>query len=114
MFIFYGKKIDENKKVRFALSQIYGLGYSSTNRLCNILNIPLNLRIFELTENQKYEISSYIKEYFILDSQLKDIIKDNIQKFIETNTIRGFRHRTKLPVRGQRTHSNGRTRKKGF
>lgn len=114
MFIFFGKKISENKKVRYALPEIYGLGYTTSNNLCNYLNIPLNLRILELTENQKYEIASYIKENFILDLQLKDLIKNNIQKYIVTNTIRGFRHRTKLPVRGQRTHSNGKTRKKGF
>jgi len=54
----------------------------------------------------------YIKENFLLDLQLKSVIQNNIQKYIDINSVRGFRHRSKLPVRGQRTHSNGKTRKR--
>ena len=112
MLIIFGKKITDDKKVRYALTEIFGIGYSISNRMCNLLNIPL--KISDLTENQKFHISTYIKENFLIDTQLKLQIKNNIQNFIEIKSVRGFRHRTNLPVRGQRTHSNGRTRKKGI
>jgi small subunit ribosomal protein S13 len=114
MLILFGKKISNEKKVRYALTEIFGIGFSSANKMCNLLDIPLNLKIADLTENQIFLISTYIKENFLLDSQLKSQIQNNIQTYIDINSVRGFRHRSKLPVRGQRTHSNGKTRKRGY
>jgi small subunit ribosomal protein S13 len=112
MFILYGKKISDEKKVRYGLTEIFGIGYANANKMCNLFDIPLNLKIGDLTEIQKFQISMYIKENFLLDLQLKSSIQNNIQKYIEINSVRGFRHRSKLPVRGQRTHSNGKTCKR--
>jgi len=112
MFILFGKKISNEKKVRYGLTEIFGIGYANSNKMCNLLNIPLSLKINDLTEIQKFQISTYIKENFLLDLQLKSVIQNNIQKYIDINSVRGFRHRSKLPVRGQRTHSNGKTRKR--
>ena len=114
MLIIFGKKIANNKKVRYALTEIFGIGLSISNKICNFLSIPLNVKIADLTENQQFQISTYIKENFLVDSLLKTQIKNNLKDFISINCVRGFRHRSKLPVRGQRTHSNGKTRKKGF
>ena len=70
MLIIFGKKITNEKKVRFALTEVYGIGYSISNKMCNLLNIPLNLKISDLTENQKFNISMYIKENFLIDNLL--------------------------------------------
>ena len=114
MLIIFGKKISDDKKIRYALPEIYGIGFSVANKICNVLNIPLNLKTRDLTEYQNFLISTYIKENYLIDSLLKSQIKNNIQLTIDIKSVRGFRHRTKLPVRGQRTHSNGKTRKKGY
>ena len=113
MLILFGKKISEEKQIRYALTEIFGIGFSISNKMCNLLNIPLKLKTKELTENQQLHITTYIKEKFLTDVLLKSYIQDNIQNYITINSVRGFRHRSKLPVRGQRTHSNGRTRKNG-
>jgi small subunit ribosomal protein S13 len=112
MLILFGKKIVENKKIRFALTEVFGIGFSSANKMCNDLSIPLNAKVSGLSEDTQNLISAYIKEHFIVDKQLKSAIKTNIETYIDLQTVRGFRHRSFLPVRGQRTHSNGRTRKR--
>ena len=112
MLIIFGKKLDENKKVRIGLTEIFGIGISNAKKLCYALNIPQALKISELTENQTVEISVFIKENFIVEAKLQQIIKENINTYIAMNSVRGFRHRMKLPVRGQRTHSNAKTCKK--
>jgi small subunit ribosomal protein S13 len=112
MLIIFGKKITDNKKVRYALTEIFGVGLSLSTQMCNLLSIPLNLKIADLTESQKLQITTYIKEKFVVDAHLKSQVQNNIQNYIDINSVRGFRHRTHLPVRGQRTHSNGKTRKK--
>lgn len=80
--------------------------------MCNLFSIPLNLKIADLTEQQQLQITTHIKENFVVDVPLKTQIQNNIKNYIEINSVRGFRHRMHLPVRGQRTHSNGKTRKK--
>jgi len=114
MLIIFGKKISDEKQVRYALSELYCIGFSIANKICNLLDIPLNVKISDLTEHQKFLISTYIKENYLIDNQLKIQLQNNIQTTIDIKSVRGFRHRSKLPVRGQRTHSNGRTRKRGF
>jgi small subunit ribosomal protein S13 len=114
MLILFGKKISDDKPVRYALTKIFGIGITRSSLICNFLNIPFNLKIKDLTENQKFQITTYIKENFCVDLQLKTQIKNNIQDFIDIKSVRGFRHRSNLPVRGQRTHSNGKTRKRGI
>jgi small subunit ribosomal protein S13 len=109
VLIIFGKKINEFKKVRFALTYIFGIGFSNAHKLCNFLNIPQTIKIFELTEIQKMEISTFIKKNFIVEARLKKNIQNNVKTFIAINSIRGFRHRVKLPVRGQRTRSNAQT-----
>lgn len=112
MLIILGKQISFNRKVRYALTEILGIGISKSTKMCNLLSIPFNLKIVELTEYQSLLITTYIKENFLIESLLQSEVKSNIKNYIEINSVRGFRHRSKLPVRGQRTHSNGKTRKK--
>ena len=112
MLIIFGKKLNEDKKVRFGLTEIFGIGTSRAYFLCNALNIPLSLKISELTESQVLEISAYIKQNYVVEAKLQQNIQENINTCITINSVRGFRHRMKLPVRGQRTHSNAKTCKK--
>ena len=109
MLIIFGKKISENKLVRYGLKEIFGIGLTYSKKICDYLNIPNKLRVSELTEIQKLEISKYIKKHYLVESKLKKQIQNNVETYISNNSIRGFRHRSKLPVRGQRTHSNAKT-----
>ena len=112
MLIIFGKKLLDSKKVRYALTTIYGIGISSSTKICDFLNIPKTVKVSELTEPQKLSLSTYLKQHFIVEAKLKQKIYEDINSFISMNSVKGFRHRSKLPVRGQRTHSNAKTCKK--
>jgi small subunit ribosomal protein S13 len=112
MLILFGKKLIDSKKVRYALTTIFGIGISNSIKICNFLNIPNTIKVSELTEYQKLSLSTYLKQHFIVEAKLKQKIHENIDSFILINSVKGFRHRSKLPVRGQRTHSNAKTCKK--
>ena len=112
MLIIFGKKIAKNKKIRYALTSLYGIGVKQAFQICNILNLPRNLTIKDLTENQKLEISKYIKQNLKVENQLKKKIRANVQRYIENESVRGFRYRNNLPVRGQRTHTNAKNCRK--
>jgi len=112
MLIIFGKKLNETKKIRYSLTAIFGIGYSSANKICNSLNIPYTTTLLDLTEYQKQNLIAYIKKNFLIEAKLKQQIRININNLINTNSVKGFRHRNKLPVRGQRTHSNAKTCKK--
>lgn len=112
MLILFGKKLDETKKVEYALKSIYGLGISRAKKICQSLNIPQTITISDLTEFQKLHISTFIKQHFNVELKLKHNVSDNIETHVNLNTLRGFRHRSNLPVRGQRTHSNAQTCKR--
>lgn len=112
MLIIFGKKLNETKKIRYSLTTIFGIGYSNANKICNSLNIPHTTTLLDLTEFQKQNLITYIKKNFIIEAKLKQQIRTNIHNLIQTNSVKGFRHRNKLPVRGQRTHSNAKTCKK--
>jgi len=83
MLIIFGKKISDEKQVRYALPEIYGIGFSIANKICNLLDIPLNVKISDLTEHQKFLISTYIKENYLIDNQLKIQLQNNIQTTID-------------------------------
>jgi len=112
MITIFGKKLDNNKKIRYALTSIFGIGYTTADKICTHLNIPYTIKISDLTEFQKQNLILYIKKNFIIEAKLKQQIHKNIQNLIIINSLKGFRHRNKLPVRGQRTHSNAKTCKK--
>lgn len=109
MLIIFGKKLLNTKKVRYALTDIFGIGYSSAHKVCNLLNIPHSVKISELTELQTQNLTSSIKQYFLVEAKLKQRIHENIENLKSINSVKGVRHRLKLPVRGQRTHSNAQT-----
>ena len=112
MLIIFGKKLNNSKTVLYALTTIWGIGLSISKKICNSLNISKNTKFNDLTEPQKLQISTYIKQNLIVETQLKQSIRENVENLITINSVKGFRHRSKLPVRGQRTHSNAKTCKR--
>jgi small subunit ribosomal protein S13 len=112
MLILFGKKLDETKKVEYALKSVFGIGISSAKKICRSLSIAKTITVADLTEHQKLNISTYIKQNFNVELKLKQQVSENIETQISLNTLKGFRHRSNLPVRGQRTHSNAQTCKR--
>jgi small subunit ribosomal protein S13 len=112
MLVIFGVTLEVKKKVIYALPKLYGIGLNCAIRICKELGYSPMLKVENLTEKQQFEISKKIKEEFRIESNLKEEVKSNIQHYISNGSIRGFRHKNKLPVRGQRTHSNAKTQRR--
>ncbi len=110
--IVLGIKIPLDKKIRIALTTLHGIGYKTACEICDNLNISPYCKTKDLSEKQKAMIINVLRTSFKIEENLRKDIKFNIQKYVDNGSIRGFRHRHGLPVRGQRTHTNGRTQKK--
>ena len=110
--VILGVKIPLDKKIRIALTRLYGIGDHTACHICDKLGIPPNCKTKDLSEKQKSLITSMICNLFIIEENLRKKVQLDIQDYIENGSIRGFRHRHGLPVRGQRTHTNARTQKK--
>ena len=106
-----GINIPQNKNVHIGLSYIYGIGNKFSKQICNNLNSPSKKRIHELTEDEIGKIREYIDKNFTVEGDLRREISLNIKRLIDLGLYRGTRHKKKLPVRGQRTRCNARTRK---
>ena len=106
-----GINIPQNKVLNIALTYIHGIGLHSSNKICNKLNIPSNTRVNKLTDEQVLKIREFIDANFKVEGDLRRETSINIKRLIDLASYRGSRHKKKLPVRGQRTHCNARTRK---
>ncbi len=106
-----GVNIPQNKLVHVGLTYIYGIGYKFSQQICNELEIPKSKRVNELTDDQILKIREYIDQKFTVEGDLRRETSLSIKRLIDLATYRGSRHRKKLPVRGQRTRCNSRTRK---
>ena len=106
-----GINIPQNKNVNIGLTYIYGIGNKFSQQICNNLNIPNKKRIHELTEDEIGKIREYIDKNFTVEGDLRRETSLNIKRLIDLGLYRGSRHKKKLPVRGQRTRCNARTRK---
>ena len=106
-----GINIPQNKVLNIALTYIHGIGLHSSNKICSTLNIPSNTRVNKLTDDQVLKIREFIDSNFKVEGDLRREISVNIKRLIDLASYRGSRHKKKLPVRGQRTHCNARTRK---
>jgi len=109
MLVVFGVTLPSEKKVLFALPELYGIGHARSQQICRELGLPPHLRVADLTDAQQFEIAKKLKEEFVLEGTLRETIKANFQRYMTNGSVRGFRHRNFLPVRGQRTHSNART-----
>ena len=106
-----GINIPQNKVVSIALTYIHGIGLYSSKKICKKLNISERTRVNELSEEQVLKIREYIDSNHKVERDLRRDISVNIKRLVDLATYRGSRHKKKLPVRGQRTHCNARTRK---
>ena len=106
-----GGNIPQKKIVHIGLTYIYGIGNKFSKQICTDLEIPKSKRVNELTDDQILKIREYIDQKFIVEGDLRRETSLSIKRLIDLATYRGSRHRKKLPVRGQRTRCNSRTRK---
>ena len=106
-----GVNIPQNKLVHIGLTYIYGIGNKFSNEICKTLEISKSTKVNELSDDQILKIREYIDEKFTVEGDLRRENSLSIKRLIDLATYRGSRHRKKLPVRGQRTRCNARTRK---
>ena len=106
-----GINIPQNKIVRVGLTYIYGIGNKNSQEICKNLNIPSSKRVNQLTDDEILKIREYIDKNIDVEGELRRETSLNIKRLIDLATYRGSRHKKRLPVRGQRTRSNARTRK---
>lgn len=105
-----GVDVPNNKRIVVALTYVYGIGTTRAETILKKANISFDKRTFDLTEDEIAEIRKHASEY-ALEGDLRREVTYNIKRLMEINSWRGIRHRRNLPVRGQRTRSNARTRK---
>jgi small subunit ribosomal protein S13 len=106
-----GVDVPANKPTKVALSYIYGIGRPTAERVLEELNIDPQIRSKDLTEDEVSRISSHIEKNYTVEGQLRRQMAQNITRLKDIACYRGLRHRRGLPVRGQQTQSNARTRK---
>ena len=106
-----GINIPQTKVVHVALTYIYGIGKKFSNDICTKLSISKDKRVNSLAENEILKIREFIDKNYKVEGDLRREVSLNIKRLVDLATYKGSRHKKKLPVRGQRTHSNARTRK---
>ncbi len=106
-----GVNIPSNKRVVIALRYIYGIGPAKARDICTALAIPAERRVNELSDDEVLKIRELIDREFRVEGDLRRELAMNIKRLMDLGCYRGLRHRRGLPVRGQRTHTNARTRK---
>ena len=106
-----GVNIPTNKRVEVALTYIHGIGDTFAKQICEKVAIPLERRVSQLTESEIIQIREVIDRDYVVEGDLRRDVAMNIKRLMDLGCYRGLRHRRGLPVRGQRTHTNARTRK---
>jgi len=106
-----GINIPTNKKVHIALTYIFGIGKKISNDICKDASVDLSKRVSELNDEELNKIRELIDSKITVEGDLRRKISMDIKRLNDLGCYRGLRHRKKLPVRGQRTHTNARTRK---
>ena len=106
-----GIDIPDNKRGEIALTYIFGLGRSSAIKILNAAGISIDKKVSEWTEEESNKIRNIISTEFKIEGDLKSEVRLNIKRLLDIGCYRGLRHRKGLPVRGQKTKNNSRTRK---
>ncbi|PTS76290.1 30S ribosomal protein S13 [Sphingomonas sp. HMWF008] len=106
-----GVNIPTNKRVVIALTYIHGIGNAKAKEIVTKLNIPMTARVQDLTDQEVLHIRETIDADYTVEGDLRRSVAMNIKRLMDLACYRGLRHRKGLPVRGQRTHTNARTRK---
>ncbi len=106
-----GVNLPTGKRVLIGLQYIHGIGGKSAADIMKNLNIPLEKRVNQLTDGEVLQIREYIDANYQVEGDLRSEIRNNIKRLTDLGCYRGLRHRRNLPVRGQRTSTNARTRR---
>ena len=106
-----GVDLPRQKRLEIGLTYIYGIGTTTSLRMCSALGIDPDTRIGHLTDDEVSRIRIYIQSQLRVEGDLRRVVAQNIKRKMEIGCYQGLRHRRGLPVRGQRTHTNARTRK---
>ncbi len=106
-----GVNIPTSKRVVIALTYIHGIGSAKAQEICERVNIPAAKRVNELSDAEVIQIRETIDRDYMVEGDLRREVAMNIKRLMDLGCYRGLRHRRGLPVRGQRTHTNARTRK---
>ena len=106
-----GVNIPTNKRVVVSLRYIYGIGPAKSAEICSKLSIPDDRRVNQLSEDEVLKLREVIDRDYRVEGDLRREVSMNIKRLMDLGCYRGLRHRRGLPVRGQRTHTNARTRK---
>lgn len=106
-----GVNIPTGKRVLIALTYIHGIGRETAKRICGEIGITEERRVNDLTDAEVLRIREYIDQNLTVEGDLRREVSMNIKRHMDLGSYRGLRHRRGLPVRGQRTHTNARTRK---
>ncbi|PYS97394.1 MAG: 30S ribosomal protein S13 [Acidobacteria bacterium] len=106
-----GIDLPQNKRIEVALTYIYGIGRSRSNRILGKAGVGKDIKVKDLAEDEVRRIRDVIQEEGQVEGDLRKNVQMDIKRLIDIGCYRGMRHRRNLPVRGQRTHTNARTRK---
>jgi len=106
-----GVDLPRDKRVEIGLTYVYGIGRSTSNQMLDALDIDYNTKVRDLTDAEVLSIRQFIDSNYKIEGDLRREVAQNIKRKIEIGCYQGLRHRKGLPVRGQRTHTNARTRK---
>jgi len=106
-----GVDLPREKRTEIGLTYIFGVGTTRAREMCDALSIDRDTRIRDLTDDEVARIRQYIDANFRVEGDLRREITQNVKRKVEIGTYQGLRHRRGLPVHGQRTHTNARTRK---
>jgi small subunit ribosomal protein S13 len=106
-----GVNIPTGKRVPIALTYIHGIGPKFAHEICEAVKIDVSRRVNELSDAEVLAIREYIDATYTVEGDLRREVQMNIKRMMDIGSYRGLRHRRNLPVRGQRTHTNARTRK---
>ncbi len=106
-----GVDLPRNKRVEIGLTYIYGIGLPRSQKVLEATNVNPDTRVKDLTDAEVSQLRDYISQNYKVEGDLRREVQLNIKRLIEIGSYRGLRHRRNLPVRGQRTRTNARTRK---
>ncbi len=112
MLYILNTNLNNKKKLFIALSEIYGLGTQTCLQICDLLGISADRRLKQLSGPQIEQLTQLVNQNYLIGPEIKRSAMKNLQRLIKIASYRGFRHTEGLPVHGQRTHGNSRTRKK--
>ncbi len=106
-----GVDLPREKRLEIALTYIFGIGLTRAHQVCDNIDIDRGTKVRDLTDDEVVRIRRFLEQHFQIEGDLRREVAQNIKRKVEIGSYQGMRHRRGLPVRGQRTHTNARTRK---